>query len=122
MLRRRFEEILEELKQQVAPPRPEIGTPQPKTIFERTPVPGRLSEEMVRARAESQPEATPRPRTEPPPRPRPLFSPRPSPVRRQSGVRAQLSSPTQRRVAFQLIEILGPPVSMRDPLGRTQRR
>jgi hypothetical protein len=120
MLRRRFEEMLEELKQQMAPPPPVIGTPQPKTIFERAPMPERTPEGMVRQSVESQPEATPRPRTEPPPRPRPLATSRPSPVRQQSGIRAQLSSPTQRRIAFQLIEVLGPPVSMRDAPDRVR--
>ncbi|CAN5565495.1 hypothetical protein BH09CHL1_BH09CHL1_34760 [soil metagenome] len=118
MLRRRFEEMVEELKQQMMPTRPEIGIPQPKTIFERAPLPERTPEGMSRPNLESLPEATPRPRTEPPPRPRPFAIPLPTPVRQQSGIRAQLSSPTQRRIAFQLIEVLGPPVSMREPQNR----
>lgn len=113
MFRRRFEEILEELKQQMAPPPPVIGTPQPKTIFERAPLPVRTTEEAARPSLESPPEATPRPRTPPLPKPRPVVAPVPTIAPRQSGVRAQLSSPIQRRIAFQLIEVLGPPVSMR---------
>lgn len=111
MLRQRFEAWLEELKQTVAPTPPEIGTPQPRTIFERAPV--RASEAAI-----FPDETAPRPRPEPPRSERP----RPAPVPRRNALRTHLASPAQRRAAFQLMEILGPPVSLRDPLDRVQDR
>jgi hypothetical protein len=107
MFRQLLEEAFEEFKQTVAPARPEISIPKPPGSFKRLPDPDEAPE-FFPHRASPAEAAPVRPAPAAPP-------PRPQNVRRPSGVRAQLSSRSSLRSAFQLMEVLGPPVSLHEP-------
>ena len=110
MFRQLLEEAFEEFRQTVAPARPEISTPLPNRNFRPLPQPHQ-AEMMI-------PEETAAPvaRTVSSP---PAMTQR---AARVSPLRAQLSSPASVRSAFRIMEVLGPPVALRDPLDRVQDR
>jgi hypothetical protein len=110
MFRQLLEEAFEEFKQTVAPARPEISAPRPPGSFRVLPDPHEAREMMPRT------ETTPAPRVSARPPARPM---RPAPG---AGLRSQLSSPGTFRSAFLTMEVLGPPVALRDPLDRVQDR
>ena len=119
MFRQLLDEAFEELKQTVAPARPEISIPRPPSPFRPHAEPNEAPEPVIRS------EARPAPR-EPAPAPAPVARPA-APVPRPavagpSLLRSQLSSPSSVRAAFRIMEVLGPPVALRDPLDRVHDR
>ena len=112
MFRQLLEEAFEELRQTVAPARPEIGLPiPPPTSYEPLPAPAEAQKLQTTAA--------------------PATSETPAPVKRSthvvhthrpSRVRAQLNSRSSLRSAFLMMEVLGPPVALRESREREQGR
>jgi hypothetical protein len=106
MFRQLLEEAFEELRQTVAPARPDISFPKPPPeSYRPLPTPPDAQESPTRAEAPAIPETSaPAKRTT-------LIVH----TRRPSVVRAQLSSRSSLRSAFLMMEVLSPPVALRDP-------
>lgn len=110
MFRQLLEEAFEEFKQTVAPARPEISFPRPPGTMTPLPEPHRAEEMMPRAATARRPPVKEQ---------LPVPGPR---SRAQSGLRSQLASPASVRSAMRIMEVLGPPVALRDPLDRVYGR
>jgi len=111
MFRQLLEEAFEEFKQTVAPARPEISTPRPPGSFPSFPAsPVGPEAEPIQARTPA-PAAPVQTRVAPAARP-----PAPARVSSVHGLRARLGSRESVRSAFIMMEVLRPPVALRESI------
>lgn len=120
MFRQLLEEAFEELIQQVAPQRPQIGEKvQPR--FDQLLDPAEEGRRAPREPFFAEGRRAPREAPEAV-RSTLAIAPAQPRSRRVHPLRAQLQSRTSIRNAFRIMEILRPPVSLRDPLDHLQDR